>query len=45
VDKDINATRSPEEQSVPLIYKLLVVAVMVAMVAAAMLFVLLVRIG
>jgi hypothetical protein len=47
VDREINATLSTntEGQSVPLIYKLLVVAVMVAMVAAAMLFVLLVRIG
>jgi hypothetical protein len=47
VDREINATLSTntEGQSVPLIYKPLVVAVMVAMVAAAMLFVLLVRIG
>ena len=47
VDREINATLSTntEGQSVPLIYKSLVVAVMVTVVAAAMLFVLLVRIG
>ena len=47
MDREINATLSTntEGQSVPLIYKSLVVAVMVAVVAAAMLFVLLVRIG
>jgi hypothetical protein len=47
VDSEINATLSTntEGQSVPLFTNLSFVAVMLAMVAAAMLFVLLVRIG
>src|ERR1700694_625239 len=43
--EDPNARPHTEEKSIPLIYKLLVVAVMVGTVAAAMLFVLLVRTG
>jgi hypothetical protein len=45
LDEDPNARPHTEEKSIPLIYKLLVVAVMVGTVAAAMLFVLLVRTG